>query len=80
MGRGLDQDPSDLSPQPDAETLLLPHGIDPSEHRAAQLTAGDVRHTDVTLTMRAKHKAIVVGPFPPPRTRSSPWPNTRPPN
>ena len=64
IGRGVDQDPFDLSPEPNAETLLLQHGIDVSGHRAAQLTAGDVKHADVILTMTAKHKATVIGLFP----------------
>ena len=64
IGRGVDQDPFDLKPEPNAELLLLQHGIDVSTHRAAQLTAADVKHADVVLTMTAKHKATVVGLFP----------------
>ncbi len=38
-------------------------GIDVSAHRAAQLTAQDVRHSDLILTATAKHKAGVIAQF-----------------
>jgi protein-tyrosine phosphatase len=45
-------------------TLLSARGIDVSAHRATQLTANDVRHSDVILTMTAAHKAKVIALFP----------------
>src|SRR5579871_3415985 len=51
ISRAVDQDPYETAPEPNVVTLLSARGIDVSAHRAAQLTANDVRHSDVILTM-----------------------------
>ena len=64
IGRAVDFDPFDVTPEPNAASLLMQHGIDVSRHLAAQLSANDVKHADLILTMTAKHKAAVVAMFP----------------
>ncbi|PXX51244.1 protein tyrosine phosphatase [Aquitalea magnusonii] len=64
ISRAVDMDPYDNRPEANAASLLLQRGIDVSAHRAAQLNANDVRHSDLILTMTAKHKAKVLELFP----------------
>jgi protein-tyrosine-phosphatase len=64
ISRALDQDPYDVKPEANAMTLLAERGIDVGAHRAAQLTANDVRHSDVILTMTAAHKTRLLALFP----------------
>jgi protein-tyrosine phosphatase len=64
IGRAVDLDPFDLSPEPNMATLLSQHGIDVRTHIAAQLGAQDIKHADLILTMTAKHKATVIALFP----------------
>ena len=64
IGRAVDMDPFDVHPEANAAAILQTHGIDVSRHVAAQLTANDVRHADVIITMTAKHKATVTAQFP----------------
>lgn len=64
ISRAVDMDPYDSSPETNAASLLLQRGIDVSAHHAAQLNANDVRHSDLILTMTAKHKAKVLELFP----------------
>ena len=64
IGRAVDLDPFDMSPEPNAAALLMRHGIDVSAHKAVQLSAQDVKHADLVLTMTAKHKAAVIALFP----------------
>jgi len=64
ISRAVDQDPYDSKPEANAATLLLQRGIDVSAHQAVQLNANDIRHSDLILTMTAKHKAKVLEQFP----------------
>ena len=64
ISRAFDVDPFGVEPEANAATLLKQHGLDVSAHRAAQLTAQDVKHADVILTATAKHKAGVIGLYP----------------
>ena len=64
IGRAVDMDPFDVLPEPNAAVILGQHGIDVSGHHAVQLTANDVKHADLILTMTAKHKATVIALFP----------------
>jgi protein-tyrosine-phosphatase len=64
ISRALDQDPYEIKPEANAVALLSERGIDVSAHRAAQLTANDVHHSDVILTMTAAHKAKLLALFP----------------
>ena len=64
ISRALDQDPYDLKPEANAAALLATRGIDVTAHRAVQLTANDVRHSDVILTMTAAHKAKLIALYP----------------
>lgn len=64
ISRAVDMDPFDTQPEANAATLLLRRGIDVSAHRAAQLSANDVRHADVIITMTAKHKDRVIEQYP----------------
>jgi protein-tyrosine phosphatase len=64
ISRAVDQDPYETAPEPNVVTLLSARGIDVSAHRSMQLTANDVRHSDVILTMTAAHKEKVIALFP----------------
>ena len=64
ISRAVDLDPYQTAPEANVVTLLSARGIDVSAHRAAQLSAQDVRHSDVILTMTATHKAKVIALFP----------------
>jgi protein-tyrosine phosphatase len=64
ISRALDQDPYEMTPEANAAALLAERGIDVSAHRATQLTANDVRHSDVILTMTAAHKKKLETLFP----------------
>lgn len=64
ISRALDQDPYETKPEANAAALLSERGIDVGAHRAVQLTANDVRHSDVILTMTAAHKAKLLAMFP----------------
>ena len=64
ISRAVDMDPYDTAPEKNAATLLRQHGMDVSAHRAAQITANDVRHSDVLLTLTEKHRNKVIEQFP----------------
>lgn len=64
ISRAVDMDPYDTLPEQNAAELLRRQGIDVSLHRAVQLSANDIRHSDLILTMTAKHKNKVVEMFP----------------
>ena len=64
ISRAVDRDPYETEPEANVVALLSARGIDVSAHRAAQLTATDVRHSDVILTMTAAHKEKVIALFP----------------
>jgi len=64
ISRAVDMDPYDVMPEPNAAALLQQRGIDVSTHRAVQLSANDIRHSDLILTMTAKHKSKVLEQYP----------------
>jgi protein-tyrosine phosphatase len=64
ISRAVDLNPYNVIPEAGAASLLAQRGIDVSAHRAAQLTANDVRHSDLILTMTAKHKDTIIAAFP----------------
>jgi protein-tyrosine phosphatase len=64
ISRAVDMDPYDVKPEANVVTLLSGRGVDVSAHRAEQLNANDVRHSDVILTLTAKHKSKVIDMFP----------------
>jgi protein-tyrosine phosphatase len=64
ISRALDQDPYAIKPEANAAALLKERGIDVSDHRATQITANDVRHSDLILTMTAAHRNKLIALFP----------------
>lgn len=64
ISRALDQDPYEASPEANAAALLQERGIDVGAHRATQITANDVRHSDLILTMTAAHREKLIALFP----------------
>lgn len=64
ISRALDQDPYAVKPEANAAALLKERGIDVSAHRATQITANDVRHSDLILTMTAAHREKLIALFP----------------
>ncbi len=64
ISRAVDMDPFDVHPEANVVKLLKDRGIDVSAHLAAQITANDVRHADVLLTMTDKHKTRLVDAYP----------------
>jgi protein-tyrosine phosphatase len=70
ISRAVDMDPFDVHPEANVVILLRERGIDVSSHIAAQLTANDVRHADLVLTMTTKHKAKVLESFPEARDKT----------
>lgn len=64
IGRAFDLNPFNITPEPNALVLLKQHGMDASADRAKQLTAQDVKHSDLILTATATHKAGVIALYP----------------
>jgi len=64
ISRALDQDPYEAAPEANAAALLKERGVDVSTHRSTQITANDVRHSDVILTMTAAHRDKLIALFP----------------
>jgi protein-tyrosine-phosphatase len=64
ISRALDQDPYAVKPEANAAALLKERGIDVAAHRATQITANDVRHSDLILTMTAAHRDKLIALFP----------------
>jgi len=62
--RGVAVNAQETLPERHAAALLAMRGIDVSAHRAIPVTAEDVSHADLILTMTAKHKARVLELFP----------------
>ncbi len=60
ISRGLDLDPGNTGPEPEAAALLLQRGIDVAAHGAAPLTADDVRRSDLVITMTGHHRATIL--------------------
>ena len=64
ISRAVDLDPFETTPEPEVARLLKRRGLDVSAHRAQALTADDVRHASVILTMTGRHRDAVVDRFP----------------
>ncbi len=64
ISRGLDVDPFDEKPEPNAAILMTDRGFDVTAHRARALVPADVTHADLLLTMTAKHLTTVVAAYP----------------
>lgn len=64
ISRAVDVDPFEVRPEVFAAELLKQRGLDVSHHRAQQLTAQDVKHADVIVTMTAKHRDAVIALYP----------------
>ena len=64
ISRAIDVDPFETSPEPAVARLLAARGMDVRRHRAEGLTADDVRHASLILTMTAEHRRRVIERFP----------------
>ncbi|KVG64393.1 protein tyrosine phosphatase [Burkholderia pseudomultivorans] len=64
ISRAVDEDPYDVKPEENGVILMMRRGIDTSAHRSVQLSANDVKHSDVILTMTDKHKEKVLALYP----------------
>jgi protein-tyrosine phosphatase len=64
ISRGLDVDPFDEAPEANAQTLMAARGFDVANHRARMLTAADIAHADLILTMTTTHVEKVVALYP----------------
>ncbi|AFQ51530.1 protein-tyrosine-phosphatase [Burkholderia cepacia] len=64
ISRAVDEDPYDDRPEENGVILMKRRGLDTSAHRAVQLNANDVKHSDVILTMTDKHKDKVLALYP----------------
>lgn len=70
ISRGVDVDPFFTSPEANAATLLQQHGMNVAAHHAAQVTANDIKHADVVLTMTASHRDKLIALFPDARDKT----------
>lgn len=64
ISRGLDVDPFDEAPEANAQALMAGRGLDVAAHRARPLTAADIAHADLILTMTTAHVEKVVALYP----------------
>ena len=64
ISRAVDLNPYNLVPEANAEALLKQRGIDVSAHRAAPLTAADIKYSDLILTATTRHKELIIAAFP----------------
>jgi len=64
ISRGLDVDPFDEAPEANAAILMADRGFDVAAHRARALASADIKHTDLILTMTAKHADTVTAAYP----------------
>ncbi len=64
ISRGLDVDPFDEAPEANARILMAARGFDVAARRARPLTATDVAHADVVLTMTPAHREKVLAAHP----------------
>ena len=55
ISRGLDVDPFDEAPEPNAQALMAARGLDVTGHLAQLLTPADIGHADLILTMTTTH-------------------------
>lgn len=70
ISRGLDVDPFDEAPEPNAAILMKARGFDVAAHRAQRLEPGDVAHADLILTMTAGHAEKLAALYPDARART----------
>jgi protein-tyrosine phosphatase len=64
ISRGLDVDPFDEAPEANARQLMTDRGFDVAQHRAQQLSARDLAHADLVLTMTPGHAEKIRAQFP----------------
>ena len=64
ISRGLDVDPFDARPEANARQLMSERGFDVAQHRAQQLSAQDMAHADLVLTMTPSHADKIRAAFP----------------
>jgi len=64
ISRAVDLNPYNVVPEANAAALLAKRGLDVSAHRAVQVIANDIRHSDLVLVMTDKHKSTVLDQFP----------------
>ena len=69
ISRGLDVDPFDEMPEPNALALMKARGLDVAGHRARRLKAADAAHADLILTMTPAHADKVVALYPEARAK-----------
>jgi len=64
ISRAVDMNPYNVVPETFAAEILAKHGLDVSAHRAVQLVVNDITHSDVILTMTAKHRDTILALYP----------------
>jgi len=64
ISRAVDLNPYNVVPEANTAALLAKRGLDVSAHCAVQVTANDIRHSDLVLVMTDKHKTTVLDQFP----------------
>lgn len=64
ISRGLDVDPFDEAPEVNARQLMTNRGFDVAQHRAQQLTARELAHADLVLTMTQGHVDKIRATYP----------------
>ena len=70
ISRGLDVDPFDEAPEPNARILMSERGFDVGAHIARRLEASDVAHADVILTMTPEHVVKLLAAYPVARAKT----------
>ncbi len=64
ISRAVELNPYNIVPEHDFATQLLERGIDVSTHRAVQVTANDIKFSDLILTMTDKHRDTILALYP----------------
>ena len=64
QSRGVNVDPSELTPEEGTVKVLKDRNIDISSHKATQLVKEDIDKSEYLLTMTQKHKDKILGLFP----------------
>ncbi|MBW7983492.1 low molecular weight protein arginine phosphatase [Enterobacillus tribolii] len=64
QSRGVNVNPKEITPEQGTVTVLKERGIDVSAHRATQLSAADVEHSTLLLTMTTGHKDKILAQYP----------------
>lgn len=64
QSRGVKVNPQETQPEAGTVAVLKERGIDVSAHRAKQLTADDIKDSQVVLTMTAAHKEKILAEYP----------------